>query len=75
MVASPVRKHILLGLAGALTLTLAACGEWHGADDVSTDVGGGKLGSGPGLITGKRGGFVIYKEPWSGSSPDGDLAE
>jgi hypothetical protein len=75
MAASCIRTQILFGLAGALALTLAACGEWHGADDVSTDVGGGKLGSGPGLFTGKRGGIVIYQDAWSGASPGGDKAE
>jgi len=75
MAASRIRTHILFGLAGALALTLAGCGEWHGAEDVSTDVGSDKLGSGPGLFTGKRGGIVIYQHVWSGASPGGDEAE
>jgi hypothetical protein len=75
MAASRIRTHILFGLAGALALTLAACAEWHGVDDVSTDVGGGKLGSGPGLVTGKRGGIVIYQHVWSGAAPGGDNVE
>ena len=70
-----LRRSILLPLAGALTLAVSGCVEWQGARDVSTDVGGGALGHGPGLFTGKRGGIVIYSDVWSGSSPSGDLAE
>jgi hypothetical protein len=54
----------LLNALAILTLCLAvsACGVWRGASDVSTDHGGGAIGKGPGLITGKQGGIVIYQK-------------
>ena len=72
---SSFRRCILATLLGALSLALAACSGWHGSPDVSTDVGESKLGSGPGLVTGKRGGIVIYNEAWSGAAPDSENAE
>lgn len=73
--ASSLRTVVLAGLVCGLPLLLGSCGEWHGAEDVNTDVGGGALGKGPGLFTGKEGGIVIYQHVWTGASPDGDTAE
>lgn len=70
-----LRRSILATLACVPLLTVAACAEWQGANDVSTDVGGGALGTGPGLITGKRGGIIIYNDVWSGAAPGGGIAE
>ena len=46
----------------SLGLAVSACGMWRGAQDVSTDHGADAMGKGPGLITGKRGGIVIYQK-------------
>ncbi len=46
----------------ALCLAVAGCGGWRGASDVSTDHGSDAIGKGPGLITGKQGGIVIYQK-------------
>src|SRR3546814_18358386 len=54
-----LRRSILATLACVPLLTVAACAEWQGTNAVSTDVGGGALGTGPGLITGTRGGLII----------------
>ena len=43
-------------------LALGGCGVWRGSNDVSTDVGADAMGKGPGMITGKRGGVVIYQK-------------
>ena len=45
----------------ALCAAVGACGVWRGSDDVSTDHGQDAMGKGPGLITGKQGGIVIYQ--------------
>ena len=73
--AARLKRSFALSLACALALAVSGCAEWQGASDVSTDVGGGALGHGPGLITGKRGAIVIYSDAWSGASPSGDKAE
>ena len=70
-----LRRSILATLACVPLLTVASCAEWQGTNDVSTDVGGGALGTGPGLITGKRGGIIIYNDVWSGAAPGGGIAE
>jgi hypothetical protein len=66
-----LKRSIALPLACALALAVSGCAGWQGASDVSTDVGGGALGHGPGLFTGKRGAIVIYEGPWPGASPSG----
>jgi len=46
----------------ALCLAVSACGAWRGSSDVSTDHGADAIGKGPGLISGKQGGIVIYQK-------------
>lgn len=70
-----LRKLIAVTLLCALPLAASGCAEWKGARDVNTDVGGGAEGKGPGLFTGKRGGIIIYSEPWTGAAPGGGEAE
>jgi hypothetical protein len=41
---------------------LSACGMVRAADEVDSDVGGDAMGKGPGMMTGKRGGIVIYQK-------------
>ena len=53
----------------ALTLATAGCGEWHGSKEIDTVPPGEREGGGPGLFSGKEGGFVIYQDVWSGSAP------
>jgi hypothetical protein len=56
-------RHLLaVFLVLSLALGLSACGMWRGADDVSTDYGADAMGKGPGIVTGKRGGIVIYQK-------------
>jgi len=69
------RKRIAISLACTLSLMAAACSGWQGSQSVDTDPGGDALGHGPGLFSGKEGGFVIYKEPWTGTVPGGGVAE
>lgn len=55
---------------------LSACGEWQGSKDIDTYVGGADgIGHGPGLVTGKEGGIVIFNEGWGGAAPGGDAQE
>jgi hypothetical protein len=54
-------RSLILALGVASLLALGACGVWRGADDVNTDVGADAMGKGPGLVTGKQGGIVIYQ--------------
>ena len=49
---------VLLPLAAGLS----ACGMWRGSNDVSTDHGADAMGKGSGIMTGKRGGIVIYQK-------------
>jgi hypothetical protein len=56
-------RHLLaIFVVLSLALGVSACGLWRGAEDASTDHGGDAMGKGPGLITGKRGGVVIYQK-------------
>lgn len=44
-------------------LLVAGCGMVRGAKDIETDVGGAEgLSDGSGLLTGKRGGIVIFQK-------------
>jgi len=57
-----VRFPVILASILALLL-VGGCGLVRGAKDVETDVGGAEgLSNGPGLVTGKRGGIVIYQK-------------
>ena len=51
-------------LTSILVMLLASgCGLVRGAKDIETDVGGAEgLSDGPGLVTGKRGGVIIYQK-------------
>ena len=71
MKASGIRKIVAVALLG---LALCACGTIQGDKDVDTDDGEGALGKGPGLFTGKRGGFLLPSSPWDGAAPDDPLA-
>ena len=55
-------RSLLLALGIVSLLALGACGVWRGSDDVDTASGGGAIGKGPGLVTGKEGGIVIYQK-------------
>jgi hypothetical protein len=70
-----LRKGLILMLLCTLSLAVAGCGQWEGAKDVNTDIGSGAMGSGPGLITGKRGGIIIYNDIWTGAVPGGGASE
>ena len=56
------RYLLLLLVILPLGAGLSACGLWRGSNDVSTDYGQDAMGKGPGLITGKQGGIVIYQK-------------
>ena len=55
-------RSLLLALGILSLLALGACGIWRGSDDVDTASGGGAIGKGPGLVTGREGGIVIYQK-------------
>ena len=57
-----VRSFVNALAVMALCLAVAGCGGWRGASDVSTDHGADAIGKGPGLISGKQGGIVIYQK-------------
>ena len=59
-----VSSRFLVTIFAVLSLGMAvsACGVWRGSNDVSTDYGQDKMGDGPGLITGRSGGVVIYQK-------------
>jgi hypothetical protein len=59
---APLRNLLPVLVALSLALGLSACGMWRGKDDVSTDYGADKMGKGPGMVTGKTGGVVIYQK-------------
>ena len=44
-----------------MPLALSACGVVKGDKDVDTSDGEGAIGKGPGLLTGKRGGVIIFQ--------------
>lgn len=58
----PFRFLLTVFVVLSLGVGLSACGMWRGSNDVSTDYGADKMGEGPGLITGKQGGIVIYQK-------------
>jgi hypothetical protein len=57
-----LRSLLVIVFVVSLTAGVSACGLWRGADDTSTDHGADAMGKGPGLITGKRGGVIIYQK-------------
>ena len=43
-------------------LFAGGCGVWRGSKDINTEPPSEGIGSGPGLLTGKRGGIVIFQQ-------------
>jgi hypothetical protein len=57
-----VRLTIILASILAILMT-SSCGLVRGAKDIETDVGGAEgLNEGSGIVTGKRGGIIIYQK-------------
>lgn len=56
-----LRTLVIVSIALALPLALGACGWVKGDKEVDTADGEGAIGKGPGLLTGKRGGIVIFQ--------------
>lgn len=57
-----VRLTVILSAILAILL-VGGCGLVRGAKDIETDVGGADgLNEGSGLVTGKRGGIIIYQK-------------
>ena len=56
-----VRTLLIASIALASPLALSACGWVKGDKDVDTSDAEGGIGKGPGLLTGKRGGIVIFQ--------------
>jgi hypothetical protein len=51
---------LIVGLLSLLAL--GACGVWRGSNNVNTDAPDDAIGHGPGLLSGKDGGVVIYQK-------------
>ena len=56
-----LRRMLVTFLVIALPLSMSACGSFKGDKDVDTEDAEGGMGKGPGLLTGKRGGLIIYQ--------------
>jgi len=56
-----LRTLAIVSLVLASPLALSACGWVKGDKDVDTSDAEGGIGKGPGLLTGKRGGIVIFQ--------------
>ncbi len=56
-----LRRILMTLLVIALPLSISACGSFKGDKDVDTQDAEGGMGKGPGLLTGKRGGLIIYQ--------------
>ena len=56
-----LRTLLIASIALAMPLALGACGMVRGDKDVDTSDAEGAIGKGPGLLTGKRGGIVIFQ--------------
>ena len=63
-------KTIAVAALFALSLGLAGCSAWQGAKEIDPTPPGEER-DGPGLISGKEGGFVIYNDVWTGATPYG----
>ena len=55
-----LRRILMTLLVIALPLSISACG-FRGDKDLDTQDAEGGIGKGPGLLTGKRGGLIIYQ--------------
>ncbi len=71
MTGADIRRFTVVAAFG---LALGACVSIQGDKTVSTDDGEGALGAGPGLISGKRGGFELPTSNWEGAAPNDPLA-
>ena len=58
-----LRSLLLCLLVVAVPISLTGCGVFRGDKNYDTDddIGDGAMGKGPGLISGKRGGLIIYQ--------------
>jgi len=56
-----LRLTIIAGTVFALLL-IGGCGAWRGSKDVETGSPADSVGDGPGIMTGKRGGIVIFQK-------------
>lgn len=73
---SKKRENLILASFLCILLSgIAGCGEVQGARNVDTTPTNDREGDGPGLFSGKEGGFVIYQHVWSGSAPGGGESE
>ena len=70
----PLRYVSVCVLWALIALTAGACGTPRGDEDVSTEPAEGSA-DGPGLFSGKQGGFIFETTPWTGASPYGDTSE
>ncbi len=52
---------LIASIALAPPFALGACGWVKGDKDVDTSEPEGEIGKGPGLLTGKRGGIIIFQ--------------
>ena len=55
-------RSLLLALGILSLLALGACGISAGQRRCRYRLGGGAIGKGPGLVTGREGGIVIYQK-------------
>jgi predicted small secreted protein len=56
-----LRSLLLCLLVAAVPISLTGCGVFRGDKDVETSPPSEAIGKGPGIITGKRGGIIIYQ--------------
>lgn len=57
-----LRALLISLLVLAMPIALGACSMVRGDKEVDTSDGEGAMGTGPGVITGKRGGIVIFQK-------------
>jgi hypothetical protein len=43
-------------------LSAGGCGAWRGSKDINTEPPSEGIGSGPGILSGRNGGMVIYQK-------------
>ena len=55
-------RPLIILISVVVMLAVSGCGVWRGSKEVKTDGGGDGMGEGSGLLTGKRGGIVIYQK-------------
>ena len=57
-----MNRVLIILLSVFAMLAVSGCGVWRGSKEIDTEPGGDGMGKGSGLITGKRGGIVIYQK-------------